>query len=288
MRHIPVLLKEVVDGLNLHAGDAALDCTVGDGGHTEAILHATQPQGHVIGIDSDPRSLERAKKRLTHYHDRLTLVQGNFRELSQLVAPYARHVRGILLDLGWSSSQLLDGQGLSFMEDAPLDMRLSGSGVRTAASLLANSSEHELGEIFRKYGGERMWRQIAHAVVAQRRKHPITRTGQLVRIIENIAVVFPRGRIHPATRIFQALRIAVNDELAGLTEALPQTVSLLAPGGRIAVITFHSLEDRIVKHFFARCSLLDVITKKPIVPTVREIADNPRSRSAKLRIAQKK
>lgn len=287
-RHVPVLLREIMEGLNLHSGDVVIDGTLGDGGHAQAILEATAPQGKVIGIDQDVHSLERAKKNLSKYADRITPVQGNFRELNTLVSPYATQVHGILLDLGWSSSQLTDDQGLSFMKDAPLDMRLSGSKVRTAASILAEYSEKELGQIFRKLGEERLWRQVAAAIVKQRRDHPLTRTSQLVALMERLTAHIPRGKIHPATRVFQALRIEVNDELNALKDVLPQAVELLAPHGRLAIITFHSLEDRIVKQFFARESMIEMITKKPIAPSDEEIRENPRSRSAKLRIVEKK
>lgn len=287
MMHTPVLLKEVIEGLHLEPNDTVIDCTLGDGGHAEALLEAIAPHGKIFGIDKDEGSLARAKKNLENYKDRVTLVQGNFRELASLVPQPMRPIRGILLDLGWSSSQLTTVKGLSFDFDAPLDMRIGGSGVRTAADILNKSSAQELGEIFRRFGGEKRWHTLAHAIVRARQKKSFEKVSELVAVI--YASVSPRGhsKIHPATRVFQALRIVVNDELSALKDALPAACALLVSGGRLAVISFHSLEDRIVKQYFGRTQELRVITKRPITPGVWELQNNARSRSAKLRIAEK-
>lgn len=285
--HTPIMVEEIIAGLQLKPGDHVLDGTVGDGGHTEKFLEIVGRSGEVVGLDQDPKSLARAKERLTAFSHSLTLIRGNFRDAETLIPEADRPFNAILLDLGWSSSQLTDGQGLSFMTDAPLDMRLDSRAPRTAADILDKEREFYLGQMFRQLGGERYWRRIAAAIVKARAKKRITTTAQLVKIIEDELGSGRQGGIHPATRVFQALRIAVNDELESLKLAIPQLVSMLAPGGRIAILTFHSLEDKIVKLHFAKHEELEVITPKPLEPTDTEIQINPRSRSAKLRIAEK-
>jgi 16S rRNA (cytosine1402-N4)-methyltransferase len=292
--HIPVLLEEVLDGLAVRAGGSYIDATVGGGGHARAMLE--QGAGRVFGIDRDPEALTAAAERLKPYDDRVTLVQGNFRDLGMLARAHDfTAVDGILLDVGVSSYQLdVAERGFSFKEDAPLDMRMDPAQELTAADLVNTLSEAELADIIYHYGEERASRRIARRIVEQRRRAPITRTMELAALVAQ-AVGGKESRIHPATRTFQALRIAVNDELGALQEALPAAIELLVVGGRLAVITFHSLEDRIVKEFMRRESARDgdhvprlmLITKKPIVATQAEMRTNRRSRSAKLRVAQR-
>jgi len=301
--HIPVLLDEVLTGLNPQPGQRFIDGTVGAGGHTEAILKATAPDGQVLAMDADPAALDIARQRLAPYGDRVRLVHANFAQLATLA--HDHHfvpVHGVLLDLGLSSIQLSAGErGFSFQSEGPLDMRYDPGGPTTAADLVNNLSQEELADLLYRFGEERRSRAIARAIVAAR---PLHTTRQLAEVVAR-AVGGRRGaRIHPATRTFQALRIAVNDELEALSRALPAAVTLLAPAGRLAVISFHSLEDRIVKDFFRRESrdcicppeqptctcghraTLRIITQKPIRASAREIAANPRARSAKLRVAE--
>ena len=303
--HIPVLLKEVLTGLNPHPGQRFIDGTVGAGGHTQAILEASAPDGQILALDADPAALALACQRVASYGNRVHFVKANF---SEMVAIASSHqftpVHGVLLDLGLSSAQLeAPGRGFSFQTEDPLDMRYDPSSSTTATHLINNLSQYELADLLYRFGEERRSRAIARAVVAAR---PIHTTAQLADVVAR-AVGGRRGtKIHPATRTFQALRIAVNDELSMLSRALPAAVSLLAVGGRLAVISFHSLEDRIVKDFVRRESrdcicgpeqpvctckhqaTLQIITRKPIIASSREIAVNPRARSAKLRIAERK
>ncbi len=307
--HIPVLLEAVIEGLDCRAqAGVYVDCTLGDGGHSRAIL-AANPANEVIGIDQDQQALERAGKRLADFGRRLTLVEGNFRDLGAILAAQGKkQVRGVLADLGFSSFQLEDKtRGFSFQSDAPLDMRMSQVGKVSAADLLNELSARELGEIFRRYGEERYARRIAAAIVKKRDQSPLKGTQQLVSIIQEAvpAVYRYRSKIHFATRTFQALRIAVTEELPALESLLPAAVEVLSPGGRLAVISFHSLEDRMVKAFFRQMSAactcppripqcvcntqpkLRIITSRPIVPTEAQKTANPRARSAKLRLAEK-
>lgn len=286
--HTPIMSKEILELLNIDDSSVIIDGTLGDGGHTELFLQKVAPLGHVYGIDQNKESRKRAEERLKKYKHSLTILAGNFKYIDTILPKDVESVDAILLDLGWSSSQLNDEQGLSFMKDGPLDMRLNDSLEVTAADILDKEKESSLGQIFRQLGGERYWRKIAHAIVEHRRKKRITRVSELVAIIEKEMSHVPRGTIHPATRVFQALRIAVNDELDNLKEVIPKLVALLKPGGRIAILTFHSLEDKIVKLQFARNESLEVVTPKPLAPSDEEIKQNPRSRSAKLRVAQKK
>lgn len=303
--HVPVLPDEVVDGLQVEAGGRYIDATVGGGGHARSILAASSPPGRVLGLDRDPDALAAAAEQLSEYAHRLKLVHASFANLKETArANGFVPADGVLFDLGLSSLQLADEKrGFSFTADGPLDMRFDpSSGGPTAADLVNQLSAEALAEILYRYGEERQSRRIARAIVDER---PLETTGDLVRVIES--TVGPRrGRLHPATLTFQALRIAVNEELTALEAALPQAVQILAPGGRLAVIAFHSLEDRLVKRFMRReskdcicppelpiCTCdhqasLNVITRKPIRPAEQEVSANPRSRSARLRVAERK
>lgn len=302
--HIPVLLDEVLKGLNLHPGQRYIDGTLGVGGHAEAILQTIAPDGQVLGLDADPVALNSARQRLAPYNDRVHLVNANFSQLATIAHSYDFvPVHGILLDLGLSSMQLGDAErGFSFQHEGPLDMRYDPSGPITAADLVNNLSQSELADLLYRFGEERRSRSIARAIVAAR---PVRGTQELADLVAR-AVGGRRGaRIHPATRTFQALRIAVNDELETLSSALSEATTILVPGGRLAVISFHSLEDRIVKNYLVQESkdcicppeqltctcghqaTLRIITRKPIIASSDEINVNPRARSAKLRVAER-
>jgi len=301
--HIPVLLKETIEALAVQPGGRYIDCTLGGGGHAAAILEHSSPGGQLLGIDADPKAIQIARARLETYSDSILLVNENFANLQAVCIKYGFYpVHGILFDLGLSSLQLNgDGRGFSFQQDAPLDMRLSPGQETTAADILNTYPEAELAHIIRNYGEEKFSHQIAHLIVQQR---PVKTTFHLAHIIEE-AVRGRRGRIHPATRTFQALRIAVNRELENIEAALRQAVSLLGIEGRLVVISYHSLEDRIVKQFMQReakdcicppgtptciCqhkASLRLITKKVITPSLAEVQRNPRSHSAKLRAAER-
>lgn len=308
--HRPVLYEAVLKGLAPRPNGCYVDATVGAGGHAEGILAASGPRGRLLGIDADPQAVALARERLALFAcagtsaggDRATLVQGNFSQLASIASAQGfAEVDGILFDLGLSSMQLAAPErGFSFQQDGPLDMRFDPSTSTTAADLINGLEERKLAEILRRYGQERQARRVARAVVSAR---PLCSTAQLAALVEK--VIGRRERIHPATRTFQALRIAVNDELSALNKALPQALDLLETGGRLAVISFHSLEDRIVKQFFEReardcicppdvplcvCghrARLSIITRHPIRPSEEEVAANPRSRSARLRIVSK-
>ncbi|MBI4496458.1 MAG: 16S rRNA (cytosine(1402)-N(4))-methyltransferase RsmH [Chloroflexi bacterium] len=302
MIHQPVLLREAVAALRVRAGGRYVDCTVGLGGHSEAILEAG---GTVLGLDADPNALALAGERLARFGDRVTLVNANFGDLEAVAPEHSfAPVDGVLFDLGVSSLQLsAGGRGFSFQYPAPLDMRFSPAQPTTAADLVNTLPEHELAAILRDYGEERYSRRIARAIVAHR---PLSTTSELAQVVVEAIGPGGGGGIHPATRTFQALRIAVNAELTVLEAGLTQAIALLAPGGRLAVISFHSLEDRIVKTIFqheARGCIcpprlpvcvcghqprLEILTRKPMVPSEEEVAANPRSRSAKLRVAQRR
>lgn len=305
MRHTPVLLSEVVDALQLTSGLNVVDCTLGDAGHAEKILEATSPNGKLLGIDADPEAVLRAKQFLYSFEDRVMFARDNFTHLQEITEREKFYpVNAILFDLGWSSPQFEErGRGFSFAKDEPLDMRYEGRiqetnykiQIQTAADIVNDLSVVELERIFKEYGEERLSKEIAEAVVEWRKKERIERTGQLVEVVLEVyrqklktkKEVPWVGGLHPATKVFQALRIAVNDELGVLERALPQAVNVLESGGRMAVITFHSLEDRIVKHFFKGEKRIQIITKKPIVCGKEEYTVNPRARSAKLRVAEK-
>lgn len=288
--HQPVMVEEVLKLLNVKADKIYIDATVGEGGHAAAILEAG---GNVIGIDQDEAVIERARVRLAPYKDRVRLVHANFRFLKSILSrqDFPDRVCGIMADVGVSSYQLeAPERGFSFQLDSPLDMRMDGRSRLTAADLVNDLKDEELAGIFREYGEERAARKIARLIVASRsREGKITTTSQLVRVITTAVGFRPGSRIHPATRIFQALRIAVNDELEALKEFLDQAPEGLAPGGRLLVISFQSLEDRIVKHTFKaweRENWAAVLTKKPLRPVENEVRNNPRCRSAKLRAVE--
>ncbi|OGH68097.1 MAG: 16S rRNA (cytosine(1402)-N(4))-methyltransferase [Candidatus Magasanikbacteria bacterium RIFCSPHIGHO2_02_FULL_50_9b] len=286
--HRPVLLGEVREWLSVRPGMVVVDGTLGDGGHSELLCELVGPTGLVIGIDRDPEAIPLVEQRLTRFSDRFLAVNGNFKDLPELVATHTvRPIDRVLLDLGWSTTQFVTrGRGFSFMTNEQLDMRFNPSeNTESAGDIVNTASLRELIRIFRLYGEERRAEQIAEAIVAAREREPITTTQQLANIVVSVA---PRvGAIHPATQVFQALRIAVNDELAALREALNTITTAIPHNARVAIITFHSLEDRIVKRFISTRTDVKAITKKPIIPTEDEIRDNPRSRSSKLRIFEK-
>jgi len=289
--HIPVLLHEVIDVLALRPGDVVVDGTAGGGGHAQAILTELGPKGVYLGIDLDARALARTHERLGD-DPRVTLVEGNFRDIERCMAAHGlTHADRILLDLGLSSDQLVasedTGRGFSFTRDEPLLMTLADTPdeeVLTARDVVNTWSEESLADIIYGFGGETRARRIAQAIVEARAAGEITMSGQLAEIVER--AVGRRGAAHPATRTFQAIRIAVNDELGALADALTGADRVLAPGGRIAVISFHSLEDRTVKRTFRSWVENErgtLVTKRPVVPTDDELAHNRRARSAKLR-----
>ncbi len=283
--HKSVLLQETIDGLEIQKGKKYIDCTLGAGGHTREIVTRG---GIVLGIDQDTDALEEAKRNLSGLP--VTVVYGNFAHLFILARENGfEKVSGVLFDVGVSSHQLDSAErGFSFMQDSPLDMRMDKSLQVSAADLINGLTKGELVELFIKYGEEKFANRIAQNIVKQREKAPIVTTKELADIIYRSYPV--KGKIHPATRVFQALRIAVNDELHSLSDALPQALELLESKGRIAVIAFHSLEDRIVKNVFkdfADKGFGTIITDKPIEPGIAEQEENRRSRSAKLRIFEK-
>ncbi|MBZ0168410.1 MAG: 16S rRNA (cytosine(1402)-N(4))-methyltransferase RsmH [Kofleriaceae bacterium] len=296
-RHRPVLLEEALAILQPRTGGRYLDATVGLGGHAEAILAESAPAGRLFGIDRDAEALALARDRLGHFGGRVELVQGDFARLGAIAAESGwTPFDGILFDLGVSSFQLDNAsRGFSFMRDGPLDMRMDrGGDERSAAELLARISERELVRLLQEYGEERWAKRIAARIVQERQTQMPTSTAQLARLV---ATAVPRRawprRIHVATRTFQALRIAVNNELVRLMRGLQEAVQWLTAGGRICVISFHSLEDRIVKEAFrgwARSEppRVHLLTKRPVGPTEREIDANPRARSAKLRAAERR
>jgi 16S rRNA (cytosine1402-N4)-methyltransferase len=302
--HVPVLLGEAAAGLALTPGAHCIDGTLGGGGHATALLSATAPDGRLLGLDADPEAVLRAKTRLAVFGDRAVLVHANFRDMASVAAAHGfNRVNAVLLDLGVSSYQVASaGRGFSFQADGPLDMRLDPRTPLTAAEIVNEWRTDELADVIYRYGEEPQSRRIARAIVAAR---PLNTTGELAAVISHAVTRRAHQRIHPATRVFQALRIAVNDELGALETALSQLIGLLMPCGRFAVITFHSLEDRIVKRFIqrevrdcicpsnfpvCRCghkATLRAVTGRPISPSEAEISANPRSRSAKLRIAER-
>lgn len=295
-RHVPVLLEEAVAILQPRSGGRYLDSTVGLGGHAEAILIASAPAGRLCGIDRDAETLALAKTRLERFGSRVELHQADFATLDAIAAENGwGPFDGMLFDLGFSSFQMNNAsRGFSFLKDGPLDMRLDRHGYdKSAAELLAGISEPELARLLQEYGEERWARRIAAQIVRERRSQPLTSTAQLARLV---AAAVPRRawprRIHVATRTFQAVRIAVNSELARLRRGLQHAVEWLTTGGRICIISFHSLEDRIVKETFRGWARSEpprvrLLTKRPVIPTEREIEINPRARSAKLRAAER-
>ena len=307
--HRTVLLREVVAFLRPLPGSSFIDTTLGPGGHAEALLEATSPDGRLLGIDRDPATLHLARARLSRFGTRFVGVQGDYRDLASLAHGAGFFVvEGVVADLGISSFQLDDAErGFSFRADGPLDMRMDpAAGTATAADLLASLTEVELRHIFRAFGEERLSGPIARAIVRRRATRPITRTTDLASLIERTAgPAARRFRIHPATRTFQALRIAVNGELEHLAALVDQAVALSRRGGRVAVISFHSLEDRAVKQAMRalaeRCvcppglpvcgcgreNLVRGVAGSPAVPSPEEVAINPRARSARLRVVER-
>lgn len=282
MQHIPVLASEVIDGLKLASGQTIIDGTLGLGGHAALILDQIGPDGQLIGIDRDARNLELAKERLAKYGERVQYVHSSFSTMDKLDV----QADGILLDLGFSSVHVdASERGFSFQHDGPLDMRYDVKQELTAEAIVNGWSKDELAELLRRLGEEPQARRIANAIFDARRAKRITSTVQLADIVS--AVVPRRGKTHPATKTFQALRLAVNDELGEVERGLEATVTTLKPGGILAVITFHSLEDRLVKHWLKQRPEFEIMTKKPIVPGRAEILTNPRARSAKLRLAKR-
>ncbi|MFC1917025.1 16S rRNA (cytosine(1402)-N(4))-methyltransferase RsmH [Chloroflexota bacterium] len=301
--HIPVLLEEAIDVLAVQPGGRYIDCTVNGGGHAKVILERSAPGGQLLGIDADPKAITASEKKLASYHDSILLVNDNFVNLQSICIKYDFFpVNGIFFDLGLSSLQLDgEGRGFSFQHNTALDMRFNPEQELTAADIVNNYSEIALAHIIKAYGEESYSRRIARAIVNER---PVSTTRHLARLVER-AVGGRRGKIHPATKTFQALRIAVNHELDYLETALRQAVALLGFGGRLAVISYHSLEDRIVKRVLQRetkgcicppaavvckCeheAMLKLVSRKVIVPTEEEVHRNPRSRSAKLRVAER-
>ncbi|MEK6325500.1 MAG: 16S rRNA (cytosine(1402)-N(4))-methyltransferase RsmH [Acidobacteriota bacterium] len=319
--HEPVLLKEAVEWLRPGEGGTFVDCTIGLGGHAQSIL-AASPDTAVIGIDRDPEALALARERLSIFEDRIQLVPANFESIASVLDQAGiTEVRGVLADLGVSSLQLArNRRGFSFAADSPLDMRMDQSSGVTAADLVNQLSERELADLIFEYGEERGARKIARAIARARDREPIATTKQLADVVVRALNIPGRWRIHPATRTFQALRIAVNDELKGLERFIPAAISALAKGGRLAIISFHSLEDRIVKRSFLRESgrcicdakrmqraeqrkeasnddvicehcgarrRISILTRKPVRPTPEEMERNPRSRSSLLRVCEK-
>ena len=306
-QHLPVLVDETLELLEARRGGIFVDATLGLGGHAEALLRAS-PDVRLVGIDRDPEALERARERLAPFGERVRFTHANFHHLETALAglDIRGDLSGVLADLGVSSMQLdTPERGFSFRFDAPLDMRM-GLAERTAADLLNELSEGELENIIRDYGEENQARRIARAIVAARGEGPITTTGQLKRLIERAKGSRPgsrEGRVDPATRVFQALRIAVNEELAGLEGFIQQAIDMLQDDGRLVIISYHSLEDRIVKHTLrdmakgevdrvtgrarAETQLIEVLTRKPVRPSEDEVNRNPRSRSARLRAARR-
>lgn len=301
MRHVPVLKEEVIASLQLKPNDNVVDCTLGDAGHSEVLLEATKPHGRLLGVDADPESLLRAKQYLYPYGDRVLFVRENFVHLAHIVdTEKFGPINAILMDLGWSSPQFADrGRGFSFEKDEPLDMRFEGSqGADNTAADIVNSYEwDDLYRVFRMYGEEDLAREISEEIIETRKKQKIQTTKELVDIVLQVYRTKLKtdkevpwiGGLHPATKVFQALRIETNKELEVLRQALPQAVDVLATGGRLAVITFHSLEDRIVKQYFQtiESKTIKLVNKKPIIASEKEVIENVRSRSAKLRVVEK-
>ena len=305
--HTPVLLEEVVAQLQPRSGGLYVDCTVGGGGHAEGILRASAPEGRVIGLDCDDEALAASRERLAAHEGRVQLLHANFAELQEtLMSLGVTAVDGLVFDVGVSSRQFDEpSRGFSFQREGPLDMRMNRAAGPAAADVLREASVEELTRIFRVYGEERRARAIAQRIDRERARQPITTTTQLASLVEQVLGPKRGGGIHPATRVFQALRIQVNRELENLQRGLVGAVNVLRAGGRLAVISFHSLEDRIVKQFFVRLStgcvcppqlvgcacgrqeVLRLVTRKPVMSTSEEVGRNPRARSAKLRVAEK-
>jgi 16S rRNA (cytosine1402-N4)-methyltransferase len=286
MFHEPVMVEEVCRFL-LQGEGVYVDATVGGGGHARALLERLGESSLLVGIDRDEEALREARERLKPFAMRVHLLHGRFSRLSELLFSLGlKRVRGILFDLGVSSWQLEESRrGFSFEREGPLDMRMDTSQKHTAFDLIHTLSEKELTTMLRELGEEKYAHRIARVIVHHRKQKPITTTTELSSIVAQ--VVPGKGKIHPATRTFMALRIAVNEELEELSRALPQVPSLLEAGGRVVVLSYHSLEDRVVKSFFRGCPELRVLTKKPLMPLPEEIKRNPRARSARMRVAER-
>jgi 16S rRNA (cytosine1402-N4)-methyltransferase len=292
MAHVPVLTEEVMKFLDPRSGDNFIDCTLGDGGHAAAILHRTAPDGKVLGFDLDSEAVKVVRKNLEEFDARLIVRNESY---ANLIAAVAEEnfgpVAGVLMDLGFSSPQLEDrNRGFSFQRDEPLDMSYStAAGHTTAAEIVNTWTKDEITRVLAEYGEEHLAERIASGIVKARHQKHIISTVQLTDVIKaSVPKNYEHGRIHPATRTFQALRIAVNGELGSVEKVLPQALSAIRPGGRLVCISFHSLEDRIVKTFFKEMSAkrrIEILTPKPVTATEKEIQNNPRSRSAKLRAA---
>ena len=294
MIHSAVLKKEVSEYLDPKQNENFVDCTIGEGSHTEDVLIKNGPEGKVLGIDLDPHQITTAQWLQVQFKDRIILVNDSYTNLTEIIErKNFRPVNGILLDLGMSSAQLeAEHKGFSFQIDQGLDMRYNDeTNYLTAEKIVNEWTEEKIEEILKNYGEEKFSKKIAKNIVEQRKKGRIKTTFQLIKIIkDSTPPVYWRGKIHYATRTFQALRIAVNDELENVKKVLPQALLTLAPEGRLAVISFHSLEDRIVKNFLAgefKKGTIKILTKKPVTASREELGKNPRSRSAKLRVAIK-
>jgi 16S rRNA (cytosine1402-N4)-methyltransferase len=288
--HIPVLQNEVIEYLNPKPNENFIDCTVGNAGHTLAILERNGPRGKILGIDADLEQIENCKLKIENFKKRMVLVCNNFINLSEIIKKEKfGPVNGILFDLGMSSWHLeQSGRGFSFLKNEPLDMRYNcktKNNILTAKEIVNSWPTEEIEKILKEYGEEKFAKKIALKIIENRKIKAIESTFQLVEIIKAaVPLWYQHKRIHFATKTFQALRIAVNNELNNLKTALLQALDILEPEGRLVVISFHSLEDRIVKHFFKnKKKILKILTKKPIKPSKEEIKINPRSRSAKLR-----
>lgn len=306
--HVTVLRDEAVDGLNIRPGGIYVDCTLGGAGHSSLIASRLTEGGRLIAIDQDDWALDNARERLSSVMDRVTLVKSNFRHIKDIISDLGLDgVDGVLFDLGVSSPQLDEGErGFSYNADAPLDMRMDQQAPLTAYDIVNEWDEEEIAKIIWEYGEEKFSRRIARQIVQYRAKQPVKTTGELVELIkEGIPAAARRTGPHPAKRTFQAIRIAVNDELNAFKEAVIDAIDVLRPGGRVSVITFHSLEDRICKQVFqdkskgctcppsfpicacGNTATVKVITRKPVLPSEEELEANPRARSAKLRVAEK-
>jgi 16S rRNA (cytosine1402-N4)-methyltransferase len=289
--HVSVMPKETLEFLDIKKGDVVLDATAGLGGHSEMLLEAGA--GFVVALDADPLAVEAARTRLSRFGSRAVVIESNFRDISAaLEGAGIPKINKALFDLGWNSTQLLQGRGFSFMGDEPLNMsygKVPASGF-TAAQIVNTWSEEVLADVFFGYGEERYARRIAKNIVGARDTKPFETTAQLVAVINaSVPVSYRKGRLNPATRSFQALRIAVNDELGSIEKGISSAWNMLEDRGRIAVISFHSIEDRAVKRLFAGYAKNGgtLVVKRPLVPTQEEIAANPRARSAKLRVIEK-
>lgn len=283
-QHLPVLAHEVLEYLALKPGDRVLDATLGLGGHAKLMLEATSPNGHLVGFDRDERNLKLAKENLVSFGDRVTFIRDSF---ANIAAHNVGELDGSLFDLGFSSVHVDDPErGFSFMHDGPLDMRYDTTQELTAEAIVNSWSRDDLAMILRRYGEEPRCHQVAKAIFDARRAQRVTTTGQLADIVSSVVPRF--GKAHPATKTFQALRIVVNDEFGQIERGLAAAIAATKEGGRIAVITFHSLEDRLVKILFKQSEELQLVSKKPITASQEELRSNPRARSAKLRVVEKR